>query len=615
MNGEVHPTFQSACLAHGLLENDNEWIQCLQEAGEIQTGSQLRSLFAVLLLNCNPTSPGDLWQQFKDRICDDLQRNIPRMYPHLPNPTLDDAYDYGLYLLEKILSKFGKSLANFPSMPNIVKDWGAIANNPMLYEQLNYDQVAMAESVALNSGKFNPEQRGVFNAVMASVDGRSGKTFFLHSAGGGGKTFVCNTVAAAVRSRGRVALCVASSGIASLLLDGGRTSHSRFHIPIPVDETSFCKIKKNTHLHETLKHTDIIIWDEVPMQHKHCIEALDRTLRDVLSNDVPFGGITVLFGGDFRQTLPVVPHGSRGQIISASLRKSNMWPTIEMHNLHRNECLDRTPESEAFAEWLLQVGAGRNIDDSGNISLPAQMKCGTTVDHLIDSVYPDIQLGNKPDGYFMDRTILSCKNDDVFELNKAILNKFPGQEIRMMSADSVLMEAGADGDFNPYPVEFLNSIRTSGLPLAELVLKEGCPLMLLRNLDPDNGLCNGTRMVLVRAQPRVLECRLLSGKNAGATVFIPRITLEPSNEDLPIKLRRHQFPVHLAFAMTVNKSQGQSVRHVGLDLRTPVFSHGQLYVALSRCTSGERIKVLFPEHQTGTQTANIVYPEVISGLI
>ena len=163
---------------------------------------------------------------------------------------------------------------------------------------------------------------------MEAVEGEEKHIFFLHSAGSGGKTYVCNTIAAAVRARGRVALCVASSGIASLLLEGGRTSHSRFHIPINIDEASRCRIKRNDFLHRTLEHTDIIIWDEAPMQHRFCLDAVDRTLREVLGRDLPFGGINVLFGGDFRQTLPVVPKGSREQIVSASIRQSSFWPRV-----------------------------------------------------------------------------------------------------------------------------------------------------------------------------------------------------------------------------------------------------------------------------------------------
>ena len=100
---------------------------------------------------------------------------------------------------------------------------------------------------------------------------------------------------------------------------------------------------------------------------------------------------------------------------------------------------------------------------------------------------------------------------------------------------------------------------------------------------------------------------------SGRVVFVPQITLQPSAEDLHIP-QRCQFPVRLAFAMTVNKSQGQSLRYVGLNLQSPTFSHGQLYVGLLRCTSGQRIKVLFKPGNTDRKTQNIVYQEVFGGL-
>src|SRR6202042_753722 len=165
----------------------------------------------------------------------------------------------------------------------------------------------------------------------------------------------------AIRAQGKVALCVASSAIAALLLDGGRTAHSRFKIPIPIDETSTCNIAKEDHMHGVLKETKLIIWDEAPMQHRHGPEAVDQTIQDLLENNRLFGGITVLFVGDFRQTLPVVPRGSRAQIVDASLRRSRLWQHVEVLHLKQNMCLDRTPESEAFAEWLLKVSAGSDL--------------------------------------------------------------------------------------------------------------------------------------------------------------------------------------------------------------------------------------------------------------
>ena len=199
-------------------------------------------------------------------------------------------------------------------------------------------------------------------------------------------------------------------------------------------------------------------------------------------------------------------------------------------------------------------------------------------------------------------------------INQEILDTFPGQEVTVHSVDRASdPDEGVDHS-HVYPVEFLNSLVLSGLPLAHLKLKQGCPLMLLWNLDPSVGLCNGTRLILIEVRPWVLKCRIMGGKFAGTPVFIPRITLKPSDQTLPVPLSRHQFPVQLAFAMTVNKSQGQSVKHVGLDLRVSVFSHGQLYVALSRCTSKDCIKVLLPAEANG-QTPNIVYQEILTGII
>jgi ATP-dependent DNA helicase PIF1 len=108
---------------------------------------------------------------------------------------------------------------------------------------------------------------------------------------------------------------------------------------------------------------------------------------------------------------------------------------------------------------------------------------------------------------------------------------------------------------NIYPIEFLNQQKASGLPLAHLALKPGCPLMLLHNLDVTNSLCNRTQMILLSIKNCVLECHILGGKHAEKIVFIPRITIEPSSEELAIPLSHCQFPVHLTFCMTINKSQ------------------------------------------------------------
>ena len=203
-------------------------------------------------------------------------------------------------------------------------------------------------------------------------------------------------------------------------------------------------------------------------------------------------------------------------------------------------CLERSPESVQHANWLLDIGAGNNLDGSETIQLPEEMCLNDkTVDSLINTVYPGIEHGDKSAEYFLDRTILACRNDEVDDINEAVLAKFPGNERTLLSADSVQTQDGAINDYQPYPVEYLNSLTASGLPLSKLILKQGCPIMLLRNLDPSKGLCNGTRMILNQIQPRVLDCTVISGDQrfAGNRVLIPRISLTPFNDSLPIPLR------------------------------------------------------------------------------
>ncbi|XP_065671757.1 ATP-dependent DNA helicase PIF1-like [Hydra vulgaris] len=115
-----------------------------------------------------------------------------------------------------------------------------------------------------------------------------------------------------------------------------------------------------------------------------------------------------------------------------------------------------------------------------------------------------------------------------------------------------------------------------------LKLKIGCVIMLLRNLDLKAGLCNGTRMKVCALQNSYIDAELLTGVSGGKRVFVPRIQLAPSDSNLTFVLKRRQFPVRLAYSMTINKSQGQTFDRVGVYLNKPCFSHGQLYVACSR---------------------------------
>ena len=180
-----------------------------------------------------------------------------------------------------------------------------------------------------------------------------------------------------------------------------------------------------------------------------------------------------------------------------------------------------------------------------------------------------------------------------------------------LSADSIKADTSDPEAILMYPTEYLNTITVSGLLLHKLTLKIGSPVMVLCNLNPSEGVCNGTRGIITRMTSRVLELRLLGGDHNGHLVFLPWIKCYPTNAQIPFQLCCLQFCVRNAFSMSVNKAQGQSLQNVGLDLRSPVFTHGQLYVAVSRATSVNRIKAIWDPQSANSVTKNYVFPEVL----
>jgi hypothetical protein len=609
--GRSYTTFRDACLARGLLEDDGEWRQCLEEACHMQTGTRLRVLFAMILNFCHPSRPEALWLHYRHGMCDDLRYRL--VSSGLASPSEVQIYDYGLYLLDQLLGDYGKTLHDFPPMPLPHRhDWGRLSENPHIAAQLDFNPVQELENARHRVSMLNVGQLAAHEMITRSVLEQQPKLFFLDGPGGTGKTFLYNTICNRIRGQSDIVLCAASSGIAALLLSGGRTAHSMFKIPVEhLHQHSTCSIAKESQYAEMLRAAKLVIWDEAGNQSRYAFEAVDRLLQDVRSDNRLFGGVSVVFGGDFQQTLPIVPRGSREDIIAHSLRKSYLWPHIKVLHLRENMRLGQDHASMEYAQWLLDIGSGSIGPD---INIPPHIQADD-LDALIRDVYGGIdpQLPVPPPEFFQHRSILSARNADVDEVNHRIIQMFPGNEQLLLSADSVVHENDAEEDAtHHYPMEYLRSLRPAGLPPGELRLKRGCPIILLRNLAPRRGLCNGTRLIVVNIQDRTLEAQIIGGDHDGELTFIPRLNLSPSSSsaDFSFKLNRRQFPVRLAFSMSINKAQGQSVKYVGLDLRSPVFAHGQLYVALSRATSPHSVKVLLPSDSHG-QTANIVYPEVL----
>jgi hypothetical protein len=389
-------------------------------------------------------------------------------------------------------------------------------------------------------------------------------------------------------------------------MQGGRTAHSAFNLPLDIarHENPTCNISRASGWAQVLKACNLIVWDECTTAHKKALEALDVTLRDLRGNDSLMGGALLLLCGDFHQTLPVIPRSTPVDEIHACLKCSFLWRHVRKISLKQNMRAYLGDESDQiFSKKLLEIEDGRFVvKSSGNIKLPTDF-CNmvSSVPELIDAVYPGISQNYLNLDWLRDSVILAPKNEDVDEIINHILAMLPDVVDEYKSIDTVI----DNDELVNFPQEFLNSLDPSGLPPHRLLLKERCPILLLWNIDPPK-LCSGMRLCVKNLLGNVIEATILTGNGEGETVFIPRIPLIQT--DLPFKFQRLQFPVRLAFAITINKSQGQSIKYCGLDLRSPCFSHGQLYVACSRVGSPKNLFILAP----GGVTKNFVCNKVLN---
>ena len=603
----VYDTIREACFARGLLDDDGEWRRSLDEAKEYQTGFILRALFVVILRDCIPSEPLALWRHYKAFICDDLARSLLRL--GIPNPSEELVDDYGLYLIQQSLTWGANRTMKDVGMIPPVRDWNVLLGNSLLQDQLQFDPTAELRELVDSLALLNDDQTLAFNQVLQSVLTDQKKTFFVVGAAGAGKTFLYRTLCHAVRSRSLVVLCVAFSGIAALLLPGGRTAHSMFKIPFDILDDSICSIAKTSSLATLLKMTQLLIWDECSAQNRFAFEAVDRTLRDLRDRNEMFGGITTVLGGDFLQTLPIPNEKSRSHIVHACLLSSPLWSTIR-HNvlkLEKNMRVGDNDEDRSFAAWLRQLAKGDLNDEEQLIALPRRILSSTNdIEDLITHVYPNIDSFHPP-SYYQERCILAPRNTEANEINAEILRLFPGEAHELWAVDTALdRDTHLEDEMSVSP-EHLHTLTPSGFPLAQTVLKLGCPVMILRNLQPREGVCNGSRGIVSRINTRILEVQLFNGR----TVLVPRIKLISADQNEPFKLRRLQFPVSLSFAMTINKSQGQTFDVVGIDLRHPVFAHGQLYVALSRVRHLSSLRCITSEGDVTDKTKNVVFREVV----
>ncbi|XP_050065737.1 uncharacterized protein LOC126554744 [Aphis gossypii] len=412
VNGQVHPTFKSMCKALGLLEDDEHLYAALEEAALCQSQ-----------------------QAYDTGSINDYISVLPKRQDSVDAEHLADV------VLNKCLS------------PSNSEQF----DNREYLKETSYDLVALEDVVRNNEESLNDEQKFAYNQIITSVNNNEGRIYFLDAPGGTGKTFLINLILAKVRSTRDIALTVVSFGIAATLLEGGRTAHATFKLPLNLTTlvTPFCNISKQSNFAEVLKDTKLIVWDEITMAHKGGVEALNRSLKDIRRNKRLMGSVTVLLAEDFRQTLPVVPKGTRTNEVESCLKRSTLWPKINVLKLSKNMRVHLGEEKFAggFADLLLEIGNGDYPSFDEMITIPENLcTVVTTVQDLIPKMYPDIaHIHDKPMEWLCGRAILTPKNDQAAAINDTLLMSFEREEKVYTSIDTAVNM----DDATNYPVEFL----------------------------------------------------------------------------------------------------------------------------------------------------------------
>ncbi|XP_029150694.1 uncharacterized protein [Arachis hypogaea] len=424
VNGVQYSSFKQSAQHRGLLESDSSIRECLVEASVLRLPCALRRLFATILIFCEPTDVRSLWDEFFSYMVDDYPSTSTTTALVFTNRLLRDIND--------ILLQHGKQITQY-DLPVLTHENDNDNSIPrVIQEELS---VEVPREGLCSVTRLNNDQSKAFKCIMNTIDRRESGVFFVDRPGG--------------------------SGIAATLLPGGRTAHSRFKIPINAEPSSICNISKQSDLAKLIRQTTAIIWDEAPMANKESVQSLDRTLRDILANDMPFGGKVIVMGGDFCQVLPVVPKGSKSQMISASIVKSHLWASTKILHLRQNM---RSSNDHVFAEYLMRIGDGIEptihedfVRIQANMAIPWEGEI--SLHKLIEEIFPNLQSHGWDASYMVERAILTPKNHDVQQLNDIIINQFPGEERNLVSFDEV------EGDANNlYQQEYLNLVSTGGLP-------------------------------------------------------------------------------------------------------------------------------------------------------
>jgi hypothetical protein len=592
-NGQVHPTFEAAVRARGMLNDDTDLFAAFQEIVQVTVSdSIIRRQFVLYLVFCRPAKPQEFFDRFRQHLfppdCD-----IHNVWQELLRVAADFRITWEAYGIHPPIT-CGSAL-------------------PLLQK---FDPVQCREVADALWERLNAEQQQVATTFLDAVDAPKDncpRVFMLQASGGCGKSFVANYIAARIRSRvGAAAICVAASAQAAAVLSGGRTAHGQLHIPIECENDSFLDLKVNEK--QEIFTAAALIWDEASMVADKVADCVNRSFKDIMRSDLPFGGMPVLFIGDWRQLLPVVKR-SNGE--HHTIQACKWWRDVIMLRLHHNwRC--QQPE---WLQLLDDVGMGRR--DTVEVAAEAVR---TNLDDVIAHVWADAATCTTA-----QKAIITLTLEDAATVNENIIRSLPGESIVAACADTYMDCKEPD----LYTEEFVRSLNISGVPPGVLHLKVGARYIIMRNIDHVQGIVNGAQILCTGLTSRhfigwaliygsvanmsqqsltsLLAGTLLYGAHAGSRVVLPRMTfiISPAQSHLPFPVLRRQFALIPGYCYTVHRSQGTSLDLLGIYFNGEPFCHGLLFTALSRVRGDwGSIAVHVPEG-CSPELRNCVKPHVL----
>jgi len=626
VDGKKYRTFQEAAEAYGLLSAENEMKLAMHEAYESGSPARsLRNLFITFTMDGHPTI-----------------KLLKRLYKKMMWSDCDPKDRFN-NLLQKLADRF-KQLGCSMQQYNLPLPSGQITE--LERHRAAFDARKQKKVLRdMLQRRFSKEQRNVYDKICKKLqrhDIRSTKPCLIYIDGkfGRGKTHVLKAVSRFIRAQGKIALTCGTTGKASLHLEGGRTAHNLFNIPVkpaglPEEDIQWeqgCNLKPGTARAELILNCAAILWDEFASANQKDVDKVNEICQELTGNyGVPFGGIPLLAAGDFEQIPPVVPRGNKDAVLHASVKNLSFWRYFKIHTLHH-------PQRDRVDKKHSQM-----VDDLGVDTYPhSTLENGDIDPILVDIPFNDIFLANREEKEFCNdifpsevlqnsresslRAIVTCRNDRVDLLNSMILEKKYGKMYYKFSTDELIDDSIKLSKSHPHvaasfkSIAFLHKSTAPGVPPHKLELKIGCICFATRNISYDEGILNNAVLEVVDIGKYIVKVRSLSleqqTQKPAPVVDIPRISFHFYRGRSGIKIIRKQFPLRLAYARSIHRVQGDNLNRVNLDLTTRPFVHGQLKVALGRVSRGSDISACafqqdVIEQTRSIRTNNIVYKELL----